>query len=1504
MKVRLPLSLLFACAVSAVVSPAFAATADTSSASIVDPAKPTSVFDDKYLSKQWQWYLTKNGVNIVPVWQAGITGSGVVIGIMDTWVEPNHEDLNVSPYNPTNDAYNGQGLSKDFVGSEVIPTDNPDTEEDESQTQIYTSEGEEHGQFVAGMAAAVGGNDKGVVGAAPGATIAGLHINLSNIQTILNAAYWGSGVSASGAYENDALIQVKNCSFGSVFQQGSEDEKKFWKAIADTSANNVIYVFAAGNSRGEDGLNWPGTTGWDSTGSNPNIINVGATNDDGRYTSFSCFGSNLFVTAPGEGVVSTDRTGELGYNKTTDLSSDSSTSSDSESDVVKIKDNNYAESDGTSFSAPLVSGVIALGKQVCPVMDVRWAKHALAYSSGYGDAPNIDYVYDTEKKTYVQASGYTETVIDEETGEKTEVTVSPTGNWQKNNGGYWFNNNYGFGIVNPEGFVEKVRDIAYSTVETKYSAKTSDIALVSDENLAGKAPKMEFAVGTSRKDADGNKHSAFDQKLETVSVTLLFSEAALTSNLLDIGSLKVTLVASDGKESVLVQQSAEDAAVPVGTVGGSYTFLSNAFWGSSYTDTKDWTVRIEYDGAKDSTDTYVDTAGWVSVGSVDFTMGTTVDESAGGIHAGQVVNAHALALDSEAFTVSGKLNIEDAVYVNGGSLVVADSATVDYYTGGTLNKHGALLMQSGGTMTIAGNATFARGAYLYGGKMNLSGGTLSAGEKGLVVDGGTLVVSPKEKSSSKSVSAVNVALRSGSVTLSGGVEFLSEISQSGGTFSALDGTKVGKLSIKGGQANLGRTEFSETIQVGTTETRKVKDEVTGVETTVTDYYGGSLNIERSVKIRKGLAVAGDGKAVVADSAVLNTAEKDSDLNKTSGVKVSDRAALQLGKNASVVGNLFVSGGNVNLLGGNEVYGISLTGGVLSATGELKTSGLHLSDLGTLSVNGELVVLPHSSYTPVPDPSVAVPEPKMTIDSGATLAFAAHGHGVSDRLVIGEGQKLVFEDDAVVTIAYNYGDTLPFEASIIELTKEVPSDEKIFGYKSATFKVSVPNAPQYWDTDLKLQNLTFEIAQDSVGDIVLQSGLTTTGEISAHRLYYNYQTPLQTAVQKAILKNEAVSTDIVRELNNMNHVSELLTTYDKLGAPANVVAINELHEKQASAITGAVSRRSRELRSGFIHYDVWSNPLLGNSGFSFSARPNQVAAKGFVPYAVEDVDYPLMVWANGGYSFSEADDGAMSVSSTKSNMLNLLMGADYSVSENLALGIFIGYAGGRTKFDDGSRTEIQSRNIGVYLTGSKTDKLGGSYYGTAIAAFGFEEYDFTRKFSLGSVNAEAQASPEGWQGILFFEGGYEWKLDKFSMGPTLSARYVSNNIDGYTESSEDAWLSQEVDDVSYDSLQTSLGWRIAYRADFETVSILPEIRASWNHEFLGTDEDFDAKLALPNADSYTCTIADTGDDYMTLGAGLTMMLGDVSTISVDYDVQIMRDDADPVHSVNAMFRTRF
>lgn len=1480
MKVRLPLSLLFACAVPAVS--VFAAEA-TSSASIIDPAKPTSVFDDKYLSKQWQWYTSKNGVNIVPVWRQGITGSGVVIGIIDEWIEPNFEDLNVSPYNTSDNAYDGSGLSKDFVGTEVIPTDDPDTEEDESETQIYTDEN--HGQFVAGMAAAIGGNGVGVAGAAPGATIAGLHVDLT-LSTILQAAYWASGVSVNSStgavsYSNEAAIQVKNCSFGSNFNQVGE--KEFWDAIAATSANNVIYVFSAGNSRGEDSYSRPGSTGWSSEGSCPDIINVGATNDDGRYTSFSCFGSNLFVSAPGEAVVSTDRSADLGYNAGGLSSSDSDSDSDS---GTSISNGNYASSDGTSFSSPLVAGVIALGKEICAPMDARWAKYAIAYSSGGGESPNIDYIWDSTSKTYVQASGYSEKTTDSETGESVTTNRIVTGDWAYNTAsGLWFNNNYGFGMIDPEGFVEKVRNIAYTTVETAYTATSSagivgSAATKSSNDVWG----ADFSVAVAGAGEGGTVKSFLTQNVETVSVTVKFSEEAIASEDFDLCSLKVILTDSNGYESVLVQRGSEDPEITVADVEISeYTFLSNAFWGGAYTGTGDWTVRVEYDGLI-SGGTSVDMSDWVTVSTVNFTMGKQVNE--GTLNVSSNVNAHALVLDSQSFTVraNGSFLVEDAIYVNGGTFLVADGGTVGAYDEATLNK-GAIFVQNGGTATIRGTASFARGLYVNGGQFNLYS-TVTAGA-GTFVNGGTFLV--KSNIDGAGVSAGAVTVGGGSLVLESGSNFTSAVTVNSGSFIAGTGSKGSTISVLGGNASFSDKSSFSSISAGRNEVTETKeDESTGeiVTEVSAEQRGGTVAFSGKVSVKGGVSFSGNAVGLVNSGGTVSA----------STVSVSGDSVLTLDQKTAISAALKISErGTVIWTGSTAATGIEVSGGTLFASGETTLTakeGVSVGKDGAFKVGKTTL------------------DGILSVSAGATLEFESRSRTDSDLLTVNDADSFVLaspdEDSGVTTLKYRFGNAIPYEAEVVRLkdgdafSEDTSDAAKFVKVELGEGTPKVLTAME--DGTFRQDDLVFSL-KEVVSGTSASLVLSTDQEFDNLHLFYSSQTELQSAVQAALLRNIESIGAFLGEFNAVEDTSVLLTTYEKIGVPSNVVAIDELHDKQANAITGAVTRRSRELRSGFIHYDVWSNPLLGNSGFSFSARPNMVAAKGFVPYMLEEANYPLMIWANGGYSFSEADDGAMSVTSTKSNMLNVALGADYGINENLAAGVFIGYTSGRTKFDDGGRTEIQSRNIGVYLTGSKTDDLG-SYYGTALAAVGFEEYDFSRKFSLGSLNSSATASPDGWQGIFFLEGGYEWKMEKFSMGPSVSVRYVSNNIDGYTESSADAWLSQEVDDVSYDSLQTSLGWRFAYRADFETVSILPEARISWNHEFLGTDEDFDAKLALPNADSYTCTIADTGDDYMSVGVGLTMMLGEVSTVSLDYDVQFMRDDADPVHSINAMFRTRF
>lgn len=1630
LKVRLPLSLLFSCA--AVLAPV-AAFASSSSSTDADDVFP----DDSLVSKQWQWYSSKNGVNISSVWASGITGSGVVIGIIDTWVEPYHEDLNVSPYNSGTDL--ADGLSKDFVGDEDLidpyaedddEDDDDDDDDDDDETQNYTEES--HGTFVAGMAAAVGGNGVGVTGAAPGATIAGLHVGSDDegmdADLITEAAYWASGITYSNGsyiYTGEASIHIKNCSWGASYTQDNDSIVEFLNAVAATSKNNVIYVFAAGNERATSDA--PGSTGWDSFLNSTDVIGVAATTSDGVYSSFSSYGSNIFISAPGTSVVSTDRTDDYGYNSGDGASStEADDDDDDDDDDASFTNADYATSSGTSFAAPIVSGVLALGKEVFAGMDVRWAKHALAYSSGYGSSPNIDYVYDSESGTYVQASTYTTTETDDD-GNETEVETTSTGNWTQNNGGYWFNNNYGFGLIDAEAFVDTVINLAYITVETTATFSSSSITLSSEvdpyDDDDAEVYTASYSVSVSGTTATSEVYSKLSQKIETVSVTVSFSDEALASDDFDVNSLKITLISPDGTESVLVQSGSDDYTLSGEELadylsGTSYTFLTNAFWGSDYTDiTSDWTVLIEYEGIDGES-----VSEYVTLDSVSFTLGDKAFESSAlSVAKGNTLSVYSVALDSTTFTIAGTLEVEDSVYVNGGSLVVSSTGSIVAYTDSTdsitVDKGGVLFVQNGGTSEFRGSATFGRGYEIYGGTMTLyadiegggvtvyggelvispTGAAITATSSGIVVSGGTVTVDD-------AVSGVSAVLDS-TVTVNSGTLYVgksavvSDIAAYGGTVTLAERSTT--EDIVAGKVVTGTTttettdadeEVAATIVVATTTTTvtaEVDDEgtvtVTTVEETVnTDgstttttssvsYYGGNIEFSSGRNNISSLTLAGIATATLTGTDLrVNTSSTADSVS----ISVSDYATLTIESDADengtdIRGDLLISGGCVYITGATTTIreGISVRGGSLYTAEGASTiyTDLFVATAGTVYVCGQTTL---SSFTDVETTesveyvydedgevvydedgiaqtttSVSTNYATVTLYTGATLSFSAD----SDSVLILDGtEELILnyaDENDKITLNIDFGDRIPEALTVIKVqvasdatdkttssstTTDDDEDEDIEiritkdgdGWSSDsaayseifTVTLDMDDAPQMYDDEMNLVDLSFvakyTTEKDEAGNpvyAVIYVTLDDDEELVKSRLYYSSFTEQQTAVQKALLTNSDESERVLTAIDALDSdtatVSMISGTYEAIGSPVNILAIDELHDKQANAITGAVSRRAREIRSGFIHLDTWSNPLLGNSGFSFSARPNLTADKGFVPYAITEEDYPVMIWLNGGYSFSEADDGAMSVSNTKTSLFNLVAGVDYSVNENVSLGILLGYTNGRTKFDHAGRTDVQSRNLGVYITGCRSDKIG-SLYGLATASIGFEDYDLKRKISTGVVDASATASPDGWQGIVYLEGGYEWKMAKFSTGPVVSLRYVHNRIDGYTESSADAWMRQKVDDIDYDSLQSSVGWRLTGRLDFDFVSLLPEIRGSWEHEFIGVDEDFDARLAFAGSDSYTCTIQDRGEDFATIGIGVTALVGEVTTLSVDYDMQFLRNDGDEVHTLNLMVRTRF
>lgn len=501
-----------------------------------DAATPTEVYNDPLINIQWQWDPSRGGINIADAWNAGITGKGIVIGINDDWVEPFHEDLNVSTYNPTTNwrtADFSQGLSYDFV--------NPGFSPSRSDPQPY--ENDIHGTACAGMAAAIGGNDLGIVGAAPGAKIAGL-----NGSGMSEAKFWASGVSESGVYQGEALIDIKSNSYGGNFSNPNGNIYE----VALTAANNVIYLFSAGNARAESDHQYdnPTNTGFRNNNNDRRVITVAASDYENRYASFSNYGSNVFVTAPGSLVLSTGRTDSSGRSE-----------------------ENYRYFNGTSASTPLVSGVMALGKQVFKDMDVRWAKHAIAWSSGHNENPNIDpngtFHYNWEPEA--------------------------TGFWQKNNGNYWFNNNYGFGKIDAVGFVDATKNILYTTTEKTF--------VVPENNFTGgDITSSELVRKTSYKFTPEN--AALSQNLETVAVRVNFSNAARTN--LNLSTLKITLIAPDGASSVVVSPSVGDPEKK--NVVNYYTFLTNAFWGANYENSGEWTVEIQYNADAAGTLTVADGA--------------------------------------------------------------------------------------------------------------------------------------------------------------------------------------------------------------------------------------------------------------------------------------------------------------------------------------------------------------------------------------------------------------------------------------------------------------------------------------------------------------------------------------------------------------------------------------------------------------------------------------------------------------------------------------------------------------------------------------------------------------------------------------------------------------------------------------------------------------------------------------------------------------------------------
>ncbi|MBP0628616.1 MprA protease, GlyGly-CTERM protein-sorting domain-containing form [Cupriavidus sp. AcVe19-1a] len=289
---------------------------------------------------------TVGGVNLPRAWDRTRGSSGIVIAVVDTGTLP-HPDL-AARLLPGYDFISTTTVSNDNDGRDGDATDSGDnvpvgfTCPGSSSPTTEATTNSWHGTRVASVMGAITNNGEGIAAVDWSTRI--LPVRVSGrcgalLSDTVDGMRWAGGLPVPDVPANPTPARVVNISLG-----GGKCSSIEQQAVNDLNARGVVVVAAAGNNR--SAVEAPA----DCSG----VIAVTAHANDGENATYANVGPQVAISAPGGGC---------GNSRVQDGACTSTLS------VIRTLGNNgetslgaytVASSQGTSFAAPMVSGVVAM----------------------------------------------------------------------------------------------------------------------------------------------------------------------------------------------------------------------------------------------------------------------------------------------------------------------------------------------------------------------------------------------------------------------------------------------------------------------------------------------------------------------------------------------------------------------------------------------------------------------------------------------------------------------------------------------------------------------------------------------------------------------------------------------------------------------------------------------------------------------------------------------------------------------------------------------------------------------------------------------------------------------------------------------------------------------------------------------------------------------------------------------------------------------------------------
>jgi subtilisin family serine protease len=339
---------------------------------------------DTHFGQQWALKNTGQSINGVNgtagidikaelAWTITTGFPSVKIALLDSGVDLSHPDL-------------AGNLVQGYNASTNLP--NGDVE--------YRDGMYEHGTACAGIIAAVANNGEGVAGIAYNCKIIPIYDGLRT-DHLVRGIDW--------ARNNGASVISISTTYGETTALNTAFDQ-----AGTIGRNNLGCIIVASSGNGSSA-----TVGYPAR--HPYVISVGANNNQGYRASFSNYGTNLDVVAPGVGIYTTDLHGIQG-----------------KPGYTPIGNLYYDNFGGTSASCPHVSGVAALVLSVNSTLTRQQVKDIIE-STAQKINPNNSYIYST-------------------------TSGRPNGTW---------NNQMGYGLVNAHAAVQAAQiTLPYNVIGTVF----------------------------------------------------------------------------------------------------------------------------------------------------------------------------------------------------------------------------------------------------------------------------------------------------------------------------------------------------------------------------------------------------------------------------------------------------------------------------------------------------------------------------------------------------------------------------------------------------------------------------------------------------------------------------------------------------------------------------------------------------------------------------------------------------------------------------------------------------------------------------------------------------------------------------------------------------------------------------------------------------------------------------------------------------------------------------